>query len=416
MDTATAGRAVRRPQKQGGGGGSLPFLARKCPAKHLHGTQRGFTLVEIIVSFAILAVVATAVVAAVLGMAGIEQRDEQVRADNAAVEERIASGQTPTQSLEGVSIPLGGYDIPAAADTYGSDTGSYTVLNGGAIADPAVETLDGNLVGPQNSEKSYRIFKTGYYQLEVWGGAGYVYNVSDYGLGCTGGYATGVVKLTAGDTLYLYAGGRGSLESGGANGGGDSEDSYGYYGGGGGGASDVRINSVSLSARVIVAGGGGGNGMNAGGFGGGATGMPRYNYEPSYDGEAGTQSAGGAGGDDTGMGDNGAAESGSFGQGGQSDKSGGGGGGGWYGGGGGLYNGGGGGSGWTYTAAAYAGWSDTAPEKEDYKLTSRYYLTQDSLIAGNASMPDPRNPGSYMQGMRDAGYVRVTWVGTTPTG
>ena len=54
------------------------------------------------------------------------------------------------------------------------------------------------------------------------------------------------------------------LAKGGFNGGGDAYgSSTSEPGNGGGGASDVRIGSNSLYARVIVAGGGGGAGEDA---------------------------------------------------------------------------------------------------------------------------------------------------------
>ena len=50
--------------------------------------------------------------------------------------------------------------------------------------------------------------------------------------------------------------GKGPNNPGGFNGGGSTNK----YGGSGGGGTDIRINSTSLYARVIVAGGGGGSG------------------------------------------------------------------------------------------------------------------------------------------------------------
>jgi prepilin-type N-terminal cleavage/methylation domain-containing protein len=391
--------------------------------------QHGFTLVEIIASFAILAVVATAVIVAVLGMAGVQQHNDQERTDNATVEEQIASGQEPAKSLEDLALPLGDYEIPITADTYGSDSGLYTVLNEGASPPPETVTLSGN-VGAQESKMSYKVSQSGYYQLEVWGAAGLVSSDSQYSSGSTGGYAIGIVELTTSDTLYLNAGGKGiwqepnGIPSGGANGGGSGEwpataPGYEAWAGGGGGASDVRINSESLSARVIVAGGGGGgveieynHKMHSGGYGGGSSGQSVTGFSA---GSGGTQSAGGAPGSN----DNASWEvsTGDFGQGGSCWAAewpwhaGGGGGGGWYGGGAGMWEGGGGGSGWVYTAKAYSDW--TGAEKSSWLLSSDYYLTDAKLVAGNANMPNPRNNDANMVGMRDAGYVRITWVGTS---
>ena len=127
----------------------------------------------------------------------------------------------------------------------------------------------------------------GKYKLECWGARGgnaRGRTVSDGGSysniqnakGGSGGYSTGVLKLKENTTLYLYVGGYGgfgnydSAGAGGFNGGskGDNDNSggsgYSYYygGGGGGGATDIRIGTDSLYARVIVAGGGGGGSTN----------------------------------------------------------------------------------------------------------------------------------------------------------
>ena len=83
---------------------------------------------------------------------------------------------------------------------------------------------------------------------------------SNSSYGGKGGYSTGTLTLTQKTTIYIYVGGSGnsvtsasnSIYPGGFNGGG-----YRYNYKGGGGATDIRIGSASLYARVIVAGGGG---------------------------------------------------------------------------------------------------------------------------------------------------------------
>jgi Glycine rich protein len=157
-----------------------------------------------------------------------------------------------------------------------------------------------------------------------------------------GARVSGNLKVTPGRTLYVNVGGTG--RSGGFNGGGSS-----ILGGWGGGASDVRTISRdrdgSLDSRLIVAAGGGGSGWGAtndgapcvpalGGGGGdagsdGGDGEPCPNGPPvGTGGKAGTQNAGGDGGNLEG-------QSGSLGRGGNAVQNGGGGGGGYYGGGGG---------------------------------------------------------------------------------
>lgn len=146
----------------------------------------------------------------------------------------------------------------------------------------------------------------GTYKLECWGAQGGSINGADGG---KGGYAVGTIVISEATTAYIYVGGKGAnasgtgAKAGGFNGGGNS---YGtttnYYGGSGGGASDIRLGTDSLSARVIVAGGGGGAGSYnssnklQGGYGGGATGGigGQSSDTSSKPGEGGTQSRGGA--------------------------------------------------------------------------------------------------------------------------
>ena len=183
--------------------------------------------------------------------------------------------------------------------------------------------------------------------------------------GGSGGRVTGVLPVTAGQTLNIYVGGVGTNGStstsalGGFNGGGNgSYVSASYGGGGGGGASDIRIGGTALSNRVVVAGGGGGGAYNyftvnydKGGAGGGLNGEGGYSggalLGNGYTGSGGTQSSGGSAGNYPSFC---SASSGSLGVGGAAGtcgNTGGGGGSGYYGGGGGVWAGGGGGSSYT---------------------------------------------------------------------
>ena len=144
-----------------------------------------------------------------------------------------------------------------------------------------------------------------------------------------GGTISTTINVVAGQTLYMFVGGVGSVGTGGYNGGGNGYTNInnGCVGGGGGGASDVRASQYDLNSRIIVAGGGGGGGgCSAWGLDGG--------YATASDGGAGNGAVG-VGGDATGNPSNGDVSS---------DDGGGGGG---YAGGGGGYGpcmGGGGGS------------------------------------------------------------------------
>lgn len=239
----------------------------------------------------------------------------------------------------------------------------------------------------------------GTYKLECWGsrGGGQQDGNSNTGLGGMGGYSYGILTLQTATTLYCYSGGIGvigysTLSKGGFNGGGSAWGSGNTeLGCGGGGASDIRIGSNSLYARVIVAGGGGGGGEDSGDTGG-------------YGGGTSGGSAGAAGGSQTSGGD--------FGQG-RHAYDGGGGGGGWYGGltrsnltspptsGPGSDNdGGGGGSGYIYTSSTASNYPSGC------LLNSSHYLTDAQTIAGNTSFTSPT--GTTETGHSDNGYVRIT--------
>ena len=103
---------------------------------------------------------------------------------------------------------------------------------------------------------TYRVYTTGYYKLETWGGSG---NKGGYG-----GYSVGIAKLNEGDLLYVYVGGGAINQKGGYNGGGSKTDS-GATTGGGGGATHIATKigvlktlSSNKDSIVIVSGGGGG--------------------------------------------------------------------------------------------------------------------------------------------------------------
>lgn len=237
--------------------------------------------------------------------------------------------------------------------------------------------------------------KPGRYKLECWGAQGGYRSSSSYG--GLGGYSVGEISLEKQTTLHVYVGGSGNTgkTNGGFNGGG-KRSTY----NGGGGATDIRVGTDSLYARVIVAGGGGSDGATNrnGMYGGGETGGSSTQSYGSGGG-GGTQTAGGTGG---------SGNAGTFGQGGEgkaaSNGFAGAGGGGWYGGGGSYPDGsgdddrgGGGGSGFVWTG-------QNAPS--GYLLGASYYLTNPSTKAGNTSFTAPG--GAAETGHSGDGYARIT--------
>lgn len=146
--------------------------------------------------------------------------------------------------------------------------------------------------------------------LEAWGAQGYSTGQNQGGLG---GYTSGDYAVNAGDTLYVFVGGAGTvanlvnvLQGGGYNGGGDGVTWGGAnVAGGGGGATDFRVGGQSFADRILVAGGGGGATGNTpanGGAGGGAVGGSAIAWSGYVGGSGGTQVAGGGTGGSFGLG------------------------------------------------------------------------------------------------------------------
>lgn len=273
----------------------------------------------------------------------------------------------------------------------------------------------------------------GVYKLEAWGAQGGTYGATNYGNGGLGGYSYGTLTLYESTTVYMVVGGKGSYttnsgsayyptgasnSTGGANGGGKSS----YYGGGGGGASDIRIGTNSLYARVIVAGGGGGaQGASgkaaAGGFGGGIHGGngDKYSGFSKAIGGGGLQTKGGEAGYHASY----PADPGTFGTGGNSgrytttsNRGCGAGGGGWYGGGGAAnsWASGGGGSGFVYTKET-AHLTDSSYTGGTWLLDSRYYLKDAGTIGDGVTTFLDYDGTTSVVGHSGAGAVKIT--GTT---
>ena len=261
----------------------------------------------------------------------------------------------------------------------------------------------------------------GQYKLECWGAQGGSTSAYSYfGLGGAGGYSTGVLNLATQQTLYLIVGQAGFQSSTTvAFGGGGYGNPSSNYGAGftGGGGTDIRIDSTSLYARVIVAGGGGGSagstnsGWTAfaadGGYGGGLQGGTGGTSNSRCTSTGGTQTSAGT---SSGSSTNYTGVAGSFGVGANANSTetdgiqGGGGGGGWYGGAGGgnAGGGGGGGSGYVYTSSTAANYPSGC------LLNSKYYLTEASTIGGSSSFLSPS--GTSETGHSGNGYIRITVI------
>ena len=268
----------------------------------------------------------------------------------------------------------------------------------------------------------------GKWKLEVWGAQGGdgIDNLAN--AGGRGGYSFGSINLTTSTNLYVYVGGQGtnseSATGGGFNGGGNTgvSNNIGETPGGGGGASDIRIGTDSLYARVIVAGGGGGAGIGAanrtytGGAGGGFSGIKGTHINNEYGdrlSNPGTQVSGGS----LSSSNTTNATVGQFGIGGRGadgNGAGAGAGGGWYGGGGAGYGnamGGAaaGGSGWIYTVDDFDVWQNGNPtDAANWLLNNSFYLTNAETLSGDQSFFDPDD--IEVTGHSGNGYARITWV------
>lgn len=144
---------------------------------------------------------------------------------------------------------------------------------------------------------AFTIPADGIYEFEVWGarGADAFKSSEVVGEGGLGGHAKGFKKMTKGEKLYIFNGGRPNAQIAGGTNGGGSGNSYSSNGtgAGGGGATSImrRSGEISLTGSgqsvnynnrqkdiLIIAGGGGGGGvtndgiMNKGGDGGGERG------------------------------------------------------------------------------------------------------------------------------------------------
>lgn len=170
------------------------------------------------------------------------------------------------------------------------------------------EIINFNYTG---AEQTWICPEDGFYKFVLNGAQGGT--IDPQALGGKGGKTVVYRFCTAGETLYIYVGGKGSVAqngvvSGGFNGGGSASSAtltqYGNHAkfGSGGGATHVATRSGQLSslssyvASVVgIAGGGGGDGENYYGFSHeGGTGGGSNGGNAEYGGLGGTQSSGNA--------------------------------------------------------------------------------------------------------------------------
>ena len=299
-------------------------------------------------------------------------------------------------------------------------------------------TVDGNLVDQKtrrvlviNDSFNYdytgdiQMFtapQTGVYKIEAWGAQGGTINTSY--AGGKGAYTVGEIELNKGEQLYVFVGEQPKSNTGGYNGGGNGTSGY----AGGGGATDIRLvsgkwnDTTGLRSRIMVAAGGSGGyyyslsttfskAGNPGGTINGISSSATKTCQPL----GGTQTSGGT---CTGY----TSVNGGFGYGGKgagdtdADAS--------TGGGSGYYGGAGrydkaesisvGGSGSSFISGhtgCNAVKSDGTPSGTTKHYSNKVFANT-QMIAGNASMPNPRRTGN-ITGNSGNGYARITLISVT---
>ncbi len=259
----------------------------------------------------------------------------------------------------------------------------------------------------------------GTYVIECWGAQGSS-GYGNLGIGGYGGYTKGTIELLSSRTFYVFVGGVKPYVW-------DMVNTGDNVGNNGGEASDIRLvkgsryGSESLLSRIMVAPGGGGGGSyetskgggaitgaHAGGLTGSSGNMLRvamgFEHTPPT---GGTQNSGGNAAIGT-------SQywmlSGVFGRGGRGYI--GGGGDGYYGGGGGSYNhyvasSGGGGSAFISGHAGCNAVNASGTHTGQPNHYSGMVFTETVMIAGNASMPNPRGTGN-ITGNSGNGFVQIS--------
>ncbi|MDR3304705.1 MAG: prepilin-type N-terminal cleavage/methylation domain-containing protein [Clostridiales Family XIII bacterium] len=91
----------------------------------------GFTLIEAITAFAIIAVISLVFVASFQTATVLKHRDITSRNNAVEAEREIAYHETPTSQAH-INLKLGNYSIAGSADSYTVGGKTYTVIRKGA--------------------------------------------------------------------------------------------------------------------------------------------------------------------------------------------------------------------------------------------------------------------------------------------
>lgn len=257
--------------------------------------------------------------------------------------------------------------------------------------------------------QKYVVPKDGIYKLEAWGAQGGSFAPLG-GVGGKGAYVKGNIELKKDTVLYIYVGQYASYAS---------DKCYGtnpntVFNGSrlstctaGGGATDFRLeggewdNFDSLKSRIMVAAGGGGATYGGyGGYGGGLTGGDAYSTGAGVTGTSGhgatqTQYTFGISNKTTSNSGNG-YYSGEAGH---------------------AANAGGGSS----FISGYPECNAISLDSTEKNIIhtgqpihySGLYFTDSLMVAGNATMPNPRANDANMVGNANHGYARITKIGVT---
>ena len=359
----------------------------------------------------------------------------------------------------GTIVLKGSSDLTWNSNINFSDPGYYVIKSDGTLCTPTISnTCDVTITGTVGKELNhtytltYKLYKdgnlmdqkirrvliindsytydftgdiqmftapqTGVYKIELWGAQGGTINNSYPG--GKGAYTTGELSLVKDDKIYIYVGEQPTTNNGGYNGGGTALSEY----AGGGGATDVRLSdgawnsTTGLRSRIMVAAGGSGGfyyaatpTLSKAGTAGGTINGLEATASGTCVSKGGTQTAGGTCSTST-------AVSGKFGIGGNGTGSAATGGGAGYYGGAGRYgattNSSVGGSGSSFISGhsgCNAIKSDGTPSGTSTHYSNKVF-TNTAMIAGNASMPNPRGTSNII-GNSGNGYARITLINVT---